>query len=130
MTSNRSDSATEQIIATEQILKGKLTNHGVPNLHESHKGIAVNFKMTLFILTREETLRKANQNTPNNNIVAKRGALREIKRHNQCEGQYSLNPNKKKATRIPKTRKARKPKKREERIPMSHPRPPLKPLAN
>ena len=42
MTSNRSDSATEQIIAIEQILKGKLTNHGVPNLHESHKGIAVN----------------------------------------------------------------------------------------
>ena len=64
MTSNRSNSATEQIIATEQILKGKLTNHGVPNLHESHKGIAVNFKMTLFILTREETLGKANQNTP------------------------------------------------------------------
>ena len=29
MTSNRSDSATEQIIATEQILKGKLINHGV-----------------------------------------------------------------------------------------------------
>ena len=102
MTSNRSDSATEQIIATEQILKGKLTNHGVPNLHESHKGIAVNFKMTLFILTREETLRKANQNTPNNNIVAKRGALRKIKRHNQCEGQYSLNPNKKRRQESPR----------------------------
>ena len=29
MTSNRSNSATEQIIATEQILKGKLINHGV-----------------------------------------------------------------------------------------------------
>ena len=64
MTSNRSDSATEQIIATEQILKGKLTNYGVPNLHESHKGITVKFKTTLFILTREETLGKANQNTP------------------------------------------------------------------
>ena len=59
MTSNRSNSVSEQIIATEQILKGKLTNHGVPNLHESHKGIAVNFKMTLFILTKEETLEKS-----------------------------------------------------------------------
>ena len=64
MTSNRSNSVSEQIIATEQILKGKLTNHGVPNLHESHKGIAVKFKTTLFILTREETLGKAKQNTP------------------------------------------------------------------
>ena len=42
MTSNRSDSATEQIIAKEQITKGKLTNHGALNLHESHKGVAVN----------------------------------------------------------------------------------------
>ena len=70
MTSNRSDSATEQIIATEQITKGKLTNHGALNLHESHKGVAVNqFQDDLFILTREETLGNSKPNAPNNNIV-------------------------------------------------------------
>ena len=33
LTQNRSDSAIEQII------KGKLTNHGIPDHHESHKGV-------------------------------------------------------------------------------------------
>ena len=69
---NRSDSAIEQII------KGKLTNHGIPSLHESHKGVCRKLVSSyhtkrvpwwlMFILTREETLGISKPDTPNNNI--------------------------------------------------------------
>ena len=45
MTSNRSNSATEQIIATGQILKGKLTNHSVCIMFFFHLNFAINFIM-------------------------------------------------------------------------------------
>ena len=52
-------------------------------------------------------------------------------RHNQCDGQYSLNPSKK-GNMDPKDKESKKAKKKGKNPhgPEDHPRPPLKPLAN